>query len=101
RRRVDRDLRPHVPGGMRERLLRRHLREVLARAAAKRPARRGQDQRVDLLRGPSFETLERSRVLAVDRDQPPSPTPLRRERELAGGDEALLVCEREVDAPLE
>ena len=40
-------------------------------------------------------------MLAVDRQQPaPSPLP-RGEREVAGGDEALLVRERQVDAALE
>ena len=40
-------------------------------------------------------------MLAVDREQPASPAPPRLERELARGDEALLVREREVDAALE
>ena len=40
-------------------------------------------------------------MLAVDREQPASAPLLRGERELAGGDEALLVGEREVDAVLE
>ena len=45
--------------------------------------------------------LEGGGVLAVDREQPASSPLLRREREVAGGDEALLVREREVDAALE
>ena len=40
-------------------------------------------------------------MLAVDRDQRPSPALARRECELARGDEALLVGERERDAVLE
>ena len=40
-------------------------------------------------------------MLAVDRQQQASPTLARGERELAGGDEALLVRERERDAALE
>ena len=40
-------------------------------------------------------------VLGVDREQQPSAPLLRRERELAGGNEALLVRERECDAALE
>ena len=40
-------------------------------------------------------------MLGVDRKQEPSPTLVRGQGELAGGDEALLVRERERDAPLE
>ena len=40
-------------------------------------------------------------MLAVDRQDPASAPLLRGERELAGGDEALLVREREIDAALE
>ncbi len=40
-------------------------------------------------------------MLAVDRKQPPAAARLRCEGELARGDEALLVREREVDAALE
>ncbi len=45
--------------------------------------------------------LEERRVLAVDRDQQPAAALARRERQLACGDEALLVRERERDAALE
>ncbi len=56
---------------------------------------------MDGLRLPSLEALERSGVLAVDRKEEPS-TPLSRsERELTGRDEALLVRQRERDAPLQ
>ena len=48
-----------------------------------------------------LEALKERRVLAVDRQQEASPTLLRGERELSGGDEALLVGEREGDAVLE
>ena len=83
---------------MRERLLGRDVGELVARAAAERAAARGQDE---ALRLAELRALEERRVLAVDRDQlAPAPL-LRRERELAGGDEALLVRERERDAALE
>ena len=53
------------------------------------------------LRLAETRALEERRVLAVDRDQlAPAPL-LRRQRELAGGHEALLVRERERDAVLE
>ena len=79
----------------------RDVLELVARAAAERAARRGQDERVDLVRRAALEALEGGGVLAVDRQQPPSAPRLRGEREVAGGDEALLVREREVDAALE
>ena len=47
RRRVDRDLRAHAPRRVRERVLDRDVLEVVAAAAAERPARGGQDERVD------------------------------------------------------
>ena len=101
RRRVDRDLRAHAPGRMRERLLGRDVVELVARAPAERAARAGQHERVDLLRGAALEALERRRVLAVDRQQQASSPLLRREGELAGRDQALLVGERERDPVLE
>ncbi len=101
RRGVHRDLRAHAPGRMCERLLGRDVLELGARAAAERAARAGEDERVDLLRLASLEALEERRVLAVDGQDPPAAPLCARERELAGGDEALLVREREVDAALE
>src|SRR5207244_7165241 len=91
RRGVDRDLRAHAPGRVRERLPDAHVRELVARAAAERPARRGEHDRVDGLAATPFEALEDGGVLAVERKQEaPAPLP-GRERELAGSDEALLV----------
>ena len=49
----------------------------------------------------SFEELEGGGVLRVDGQDPPSPLLPRGRRELAAGDEALLVGEREVDPVLE
>ena len=51
--------------------------------------------------GPAVEALERGRVLAVDRQDPPSSPLLRGERERAGGNETLLVGQSEVDPALE
>ena len=56
---------------------------------------------MDGLGVPALEALERRRVLGVDGQQQPSSPLLCGERELAGGDEALLVREREIDAGLE
>ena len=101
RRGVDRDLRAHGPGGMCERLIRRHPLQLLARPASKRTARRSEHQRVDRFAVAFPEALESGRVLTVDGQQPTSPTLLRREREITRSDQALLVREREVDAALE
>src|SRR5690242_17317539 len=96
--RVDRDLRAHVPGRMSERIGRRHIRQLVTRAAAEWAAARGEDDRLRLA---GERALEERGVLAVDRDQRPSPALPRAERELPGGDETLLVRERERDAVLE
>ena len=67
-----------------------------------RPAERAAARRQDeALRLAELRALEKRRVLAVDRDQPAAAALVRGERELAGGDEALLVRERERDAVLE
>ena len=68
---------------------------------SERPARGGEDERVDRLRGAAFEALEDRGVLAVDRKQEPSAPLPGGDREVACGDEALLVRERERDAALE
>ena len=73
----------------------------VARAAAERAAGRGQHERRDGVGSTSLEALEERRVLAVDRQQQAAPPPLGGDGELAGGDEALLVRERERDAALE
>ena len=49
----------------------------------------------------SLEALEERRVLAVDRQEQPAAASVGGDGELAGGDEALLVRERERDAALE
>src|SRR5438477_3258309 len=69
RRRVDRDLRPHVPRWMRKRLLRRDVLELVASPTAKRTAGSRQHERIDGFARVAFETLERGRMLAVDGDE--------------------------------
>jgi ribosomal protein S18 acetylase RimI-like enzyme len=56
---------------------------------------------VNLVDRTAFKALERTRVLTVDRNEPATTASLRRQGELAGGDETLLVREREIDAALE
>ena len=65
---------PHAPRRVRERLGRRDVGELGAAPAAERPARGGQDERVDRLGGAALEELERRRVLGVDREQPAPPS---------------------------
>ena len=84
-----------------ERLLGRDVLELGALAAAERSARACEHERVDLLRLAALQALEECRVLAVDREDPAAPPFAGGERQLTGGDEALLVREREVDALLE
>jgi hypothetical protein len=98
---VDRDLRAHRPGRVGERLLDRHVLELVACAAAERPARRGEDELGDGLAPPPLEALEHSRVLRVDGEQQSPAELVRPQREVAGGDEALLVRERERHSALE
>ena len=101
RRRVDRDLRPHRPRRVSERLRRRDVRELRLRPPTERPPRGGEHQGLHLLCPPSLEALEGRRVLRVDRKDPPPSPLLGREGELAGRDEALLVGEREIDPGLQ
>ena len=101
RRRVDRDLRPHAPRRVGEGLLGRDVVELVSRSAAERAARGREDERVHLLIGAALQALKGRGVLAVHGEQPASSPLLRRQREVAGSDEALLVGEREVDAALE
>src|SRR5207302_6569448 len=83
------------------RLLRSHADELVAGAAAERPARAGEDERVHLLCTATFEALVERRVLAVHRQESAGTARASGERELSRGDEALLVREREVDTMLE
>src|SRR2546423_15102896 len=75
--------------------------QVVARTAAERPAGRGEDDGVDGLGAATLETLVQGRVLAVDRQEEASAAGVGPPGQLAAGDEALLVREREVDTVLE
>ena len=86
---------------MRERLVDRHALELRARAAAERPAGRGEHETGDRVRLAALEALEERRVLAVDRQQQATAPLPRPDRELAGGHQALLVRERERHSVLE
>src|SRR5256886_16350109 len=67
RRRIDRDLAAHPPGGMLERVGRRNIAEVRRRAPAKWTAGGGENQSLQLARLPPVQALMDSIVLAVDR----------------------------------
>ena len=101
RRRVDGDLRPHAPRRMRERLLRRDAvssSRVRPRNGPPEPVSTSESTCSDARPSRHWKSAECS--LSTGRMRPP-PRSLRLERKLAGGDEALLVREREVDAVLE
>ena len=101
RRRVDRDLRPHRPGRVRECLVHAHCFELRERSVSERAAGSGEDERVDGLGArPSrhWKTAECS--LSTGSSSASAPLP-GGDREIACGDEALLVRERERDAALE
>ena len=101
RRGVDSDLPPHRPGRMVEGFGDRDVLELGARAATERPAGGGEHDLLDRLGRAPLEALEDRGMLAVDRKQQAAPAAVRGDRELAGGDEALLVRERKRDAALE
>src|SRR6266508_3870869 len=101
RRRVDGDLRAHAPRRMRQRFRWSHVVELVTRPASEGASGGGEHERMHLVDTPALEALERGRVLAVDRNQPSAAPPPGLERELAGGDQALLVREREIDAVLQ
>jgi hypothetical protein len=93
--RVDRDLRPHRPARMRERLGDRHIGEAPGGASAERAARGRQPQPGDVTGRLPNQALEDRRVLAVDRDDAVGSQP---GDERAAGHEGLLVRECEAGA---
>ena len=84
-----------------ERLLGSNVLELGAAAPAERSAGAGDDERLDLLRRAPLEALEECLMLEVHRQDPASTPLARREGQLSGSDEALLVREREINAVLE
>jgi hypothetical protein len=86
---VDRDQRPHLPGGMGQGLFRRDVGQGLAAPAAEGPAAGGQHQPPDLGSPPGPQALGDGRVLGVDRDDLPGLGPAGDQR--AADDQRLLV----------
>ena len=101
RRGVDRDLRPHLPDRMRERLLHRRLRELRVRPAAERSAGSRQHHALEILPPLATETLRERGVLGVDRHESLRLALDQIHHELAADDQALLVREREHLAALQ
>ena len=99
--RVDRDLRAHVPGRVRERLVGRHVAELVTGAAAERAAGGGQHERVNRFGRAPLEALVGGRMLAVHGQQTAAAAPPSLRRQLSRRHQALLVREREVDTSLE
>ena len=99
--RVDGDLRAHRPGGMLQRALARDARELGCGEAAKRAARRGDDDPLHRSVGRPLQALGESRMLAVNGQQLPACAITRLEHQRAARDEALLVGQGHVRAALE
>ncbi len=95
RRRIDRDLGAHGPVRVSDRLARRDGRHLGARAAAERPAGRGQDQPLDALGGLAAQRLEDRVVLGIDRQQHGAAARDLGHQQRAGADQAFLGGERD------
>ncbi len=97
RARVHRDLRPHRPRRVRQRVRDRDVGEAGGAAAPKRATARRQQQASDLALGVNrrAQALVDRAVLRVDGDQLGAGDRSQRLHNRAGGDEALLVGERQ------
>ncbi len=92
--RVDRDLRPHLPRRVRERLLDRDRAERLEVPLAERSARAGQDDAAHLVARPHRSACG-WRCARVDRKDLGARSPGGRDQELSRDDERFLVRQRE------
>ena len=103
RRRVDRDLRAHLPRRVGQRLVDVDVGELGARAAAERPAAGGEHDPGDLAAGvaDAAQALVDGAVLAVDRHELGARRRPQRLHDRAAGDEALLVGQRQALAALQ
>ena len=94
--RVDRDLGPHRPVRMLERVLGRHASQRRQRELAKRPAGGRQDNAAHRRGRVTLQALEDRVVFAVDRQQPDAVGARLRHDELAGHHQDLLRGEGEI-----
>ena len=95
RRGIDRDLRPHDPGRMLERLLHRHFAQLLQRPGAERPAGGGQDDATHFFAPARHQRLEDRVVLGIDRQDCRAGGGRAAHEQGAGTDQAFLVGERD------
>jgi hypothetical protein len=82
---------------MRQRLLHRHVLELVRGAPAKRPAAGRDRQPLDRPRWLSRDQLVQSRVLGIDGEDASAGSFCQRDHELAPHDERLLVRKRQID----
>src|SRR5882762_5404040 len=94
RRRINRDPVPHPPIRMSQRLLRRHIRQILQRRLPKRPARRRQNNPQHFPMRPAAQALVYRVVLAVHRQQFLPRLLHRRHHQLAGRHQHFLIRKR-------
>ncbi len=85
--RVDRNKRPHVPGGVRQRLLCCHLAQFSAGTAPKGPPAGGEDKFTNLLGPAAPQALGKRRMLGIHRDQPGGVAVQRIQHQGATGDQ--------------
>ena len=91
---VDRDLRPHRPSRMLERLLHRHLADRLDRPGAERTAGGGQHDAAYVLAPAGAEGLEDGVVLGIHRQDGGAGCGCAPHEQRTGADETFLVGER-------
>ena len=101
RRRVDRDLAAHRPGGVRQRLLDRHLLELLARAPAERPAAGGDVSRSTAARRAARRAAGAGRCARSRpaRSAPPWPPPAPSPSSPPTTSDSLLASARSIPSP--
>ena len=99
--RVDRDLGPHFPRRVLERVLHGHAREPRLRRLTERPPGRGEKDPVNIGSPVAGQALEHGAVLGIDGEELHAPGPRGRRHQAAGHHERLLVGERHRPAGLD
>ena len=94
--RIDRDLVAHLPRRMLQGVGNPDAGEVVCRSVQKRPARRGQDDPLDVCTAVAVQGLEHGVVFAIDRQEPHSAAGGLARHQFARHDQRFLVCERHV-----
>ena len=94
--RVDRDLVAHLPRRMLQGIGDPDTGEVVGRPVQKRPARRGQDDPLDVCAPVTVQGLEHRVVFAIDRQKPHSAAGSLARHQFARHDQRFLVGERHI-----